>query len=112
MHTITKLRLIKAVHTLIWIGYSSLIFYMLYLSVTNTLTKVLWIGFVLVTIEGGVLWYFKFTCPLTIIARRYSDSQRANFDIFLPEWLARNTKRIYTSLMGVIVVITLFQLMK
>lgn len=112
MTAITKLRLIKILHTLIWIGYNCLIFYMLYLVVTDQLTLMLWIGYILVAIEAGVLWYFKFTCPLTIIARRYSNSERANFDIFLPEWLARHTKVIYTTIMGLIICMTILQLLK
>lgn len=112
MTTVTKLRLIKILHTLIWLGYNYLIFYMLYLVLTDQLTPMLWIGYILVAVEGCVLWYFKFTCPLTIIARRYSDSERPNFDIFLPEWLARYTKVIYTTIMGLIICITVLQLLK
>ena len=76
------------------------------------LGPMLWMGYLLVAIEGGILWYFEFTCPLTIIARRYSDSARANFDIFLPEWLARYTKLIYTTVVAVIICLTLFHLVK
>lgn len=52
------------------------------------------------------------TClPLTLVARKYSDSVRDNFDIYLPEWLARHTKVIYTSLVVLILLITLYQLL-
>jgi hypothetical protein len=34
--------------------------------------------------EGIVLLIFKMRCPLTVIAMRYSDSNKDNFDIFLP----------------------------
>jgi hypothetical protein len=44
-------------------------------------------------------------CPLTVIARKYSDSTKANFDIFLPNWLAKYNKLIYTSIFGVAVLI-------
>lgn len=39
-----------------------------------------------------------------MVARRYSDSQRANFDIYLPEWLARHNKTIYSVIMGAVLV--------
>ncbi|MBK9273621.1 MAG: hypothetical protein IPM49_03670 [Flavobacteriales bacterium] len=39
-----------------------------------------------------------------VVARRYSDSQRANFDIYLPEWLARHNKTIYSVIMGAVLV--------
>jgi hypothetical protein len=34
-------------------------------------------------------------CPLTDLAARYTDDRRDNFDIYLPEWLARHNKRIF-----------------
>jgi hypothetical protein len=36
-----------------------------------------------------VLWLNGWRCPLTDVAARYTDDRRANFDIYLPEWLAR-----------------------
>ena len=48
--------------------------------------------------EGLVLAIFKMSCPLTLVARKYSNSQAANFDIYLPEWLAKNNKVIFTTL--------------
>ena len=37
----------------------------------------------------------RWHCPLTPIAARYTDNRRANFDIYLPEWLARLNKQIF-----------------
>ena len=107
----TKLMLIKAIHTLVWIFFNIVIFYMLYAVLADKIDKWLWIGFGLVILEGLTLLLFKFFCPLTIIARRYSDSTRDNFDIYLPNWLARYTKLIYTSIVGVIIVILIYRLM-
>ena len=58
---------------------------------------------VLFLLEGIVLLSFKKMCPLTILARKYSESTRDNFDIYLPEWLARNNKLIYTTFFIIIV---------
>lgn len=107
----TKLMLIKAVHTLVWIFFNVVIFYMLYAVLADKIDKWLWICFGLVILEGLTLLLFKFFCPLTIIARRYSDSTRDNFDIYLPNWLARYTKLIYTSIVGVILLILIYRLM-
>jgi spore maturation protein SpmA len=52
--------------------------------------------------EGIVLISFKTMCPLTIIARKYSDSHKDNFDIFLPNWLAKYNKLIYTVIIIII----------
>lgn len=46
------------------------------------------------------------------MARKYSHSSKANFDIYLPNWLAKYTKLIYTSILVVIIIITIYQLLK
>ncbi len=107
----TKLILIKTIHTLVWIFFNVVIFYMLYAVLADKIDKWLWIGFGLVILEGLTLLLFKFFCPLTIMARRYSDSTMDNFDIYLPNWLARYTKLIYTSIVGVIILILIYRLM-
>ncbi len=53
----------------------------------------------LVGIEVHTLLVFGMSCPLTVLARRLSSSQRANFDIFLPEWLARYNKAICSAIL-------------
>jgi hypothetical protein len=50
---------------------------------------------VIVACEVGVLVLNGMRCPLTGVAARYTDDRRANFDIYLPEWLARNNKQIF-----------------
>lgn len=107
----TKLVVVKVIHTLIWIFFNVVIFYMLYAVVKNKIDGWLWIGYGLVFLEGLTLLLFKFFCPLTLIARQYSDSTKDNFDIYLPNWLARYTKVIYTSIMGIIIVITIYRLL-
>ena len=83
---------------------------MLYAVVTNRIDQWLWIGYGFFILEGIILLIFKFFCPLTLLARRYSDSGKANFDIYLPEWLAKNNKLIYLSLLFVIFLITIYRL--
>ena len=107
----TKLILIKIIHTLIWIFFNLVIFYMLYAVIADKIDKWLWIGYGLIILEGITLLVFKFFCPLTILARKYSDSTKDNFDIYLPNWLARYTKLIYTGIMGIILLITIYRLM-
>lgn len=112
MRNETKLVIIKVIHTIIWAFFNVVIFYMLYAAITNKLDKWLWIGYGLFVLEGIVLLAFRFFCPLTVWARKYSDSAKHNFDIYLPEWLARYNKLIYTSLLGIILAITIYQLLK
>ena len=111
MNSQSKLILIKLLHTLVWIFFNIVIFYMLYAVIVDKIDLWLWIGFGLVLLEGLTLLVFKFFCPLTIMARKYSDSTRDNFDIYIPNWLARYNKLIYTSIVGVILVITVIRLL-
>lgn len=105
-----KLLVIKIVHTLIWVFFNVVIFYLLYAVVTDQIDKWVWICLVLIVLEGLVLLVFKKMCPVTVVARRYSDSTRDNFDIFLPNWLARYNKEIYTTIVIISVLILLYRL--
>ena len=102
-----KLFAIKLVHTLIWLFFVIVIFYILYSGITDRITSLTWIAIGLVIVEGIVLLLCNMFCPLTIVARKYSNSKKDNFDIFLPNWLARHNKLIFTTiyLIGVLIVL-------
>jgi len=91
-----KLVLIKSIHTLIWVVMVCIIGYVVYSGLSGYITIYSWLAVAAVIVEGLVLWLFKGKCPLTVWARNYSDSQKDNFDIYLPEWLARYNKLIFT----------------
>ena len=93
-----KLLLIKLLHTAVWLFFVSMIGYVLYSGLANAVSGYTWIAIGMVIVEGLILLLFSLRCPLTILVRRYSDSDRANFDIFLPDWLARYNKRLFTFL--------------
>ncbi|MCE2612791.1 hypothetical protein LVD13_07390 [Flavobacteriaceae bacterium D16] len=98
MSKANKLLAIKLIHTIIWAIFVAVIFYVLYTGIMNTVTMYTWIGIGLIIGEGMILLIFKMSCPLTVLARNYSDSQKDNFDIFLPNWLAKHNKLIFTSI--------------
>ncbi len=104
-----KLIAIKIVHTIIWIFFNVVIFYMLYAVTLGEINFWLWIGYALIGLEIIVLLIFNFFCPLTIMARKYSDSSKNNFDIFLPEWLAKYNKQIYTIIIVIIIGLTIYR---
>ncbi|HOY13891.1 MAG TPA: hypothetical protein PLY70_12160 [Saprospiraceae bacterium] len=95
-----KLIAVKALHTLIWVFFNFVLGYIIYAIIQNKIDGYLWIAIGLIIVEALILFRFNYVCPLTIIARRYSDSQKDNFDIYLPNWLARNNKLIYTIIFG------------
>ncbi len=84
----------------------SVIVYVLYCGLADDVNPYTWIAIGLVVAEGMVLLVFGGRCPLTILARNYSDSDQDNFDIFLPNWLARYNKLIFTTVyvVGLVVV--------
>lgn len=90
--------IIKLVHTIIWVFYNIVVFYLLYAVIVNKIDVWVWICIGLVLLEALVLVFFKWFCPLTVIARKYSNSEKHNFDIYLPEWLAKYNKEIYTTI--------------
>lgn len=105
-----KLRIVKIIHTIIWVFFNVVIFYLLYAVITNKIDKWVWISIGLVVIEGIVLIVFKAICPVTLVARRYSNSEKHNFDIYLPNWLARYNKLIYTTIFIIAILILIYQL--
>ena len=106
-----KLNIIKLVHTIIWVFFNGVIFYLYYAIIKNKIDIWVWICIGLVLLEGIILLIFKRFCPITIIARKYSDSTKDNFDIFLPNWLAKYNKLIYTGLFMISLVILLIKMM-
>jgi hypothetical protein len=94
-----KLRFVKATHTLIWAIMVAAIFCILYAGLSGRITAVTYASVGLMVFEGLALLVGKGNCPLTPIARQYSGSAKANFDIYLPEWLARYNKVIFGALL-------------
>ena len=105
-----KLVLIKLLHTAIWVFYNIVIFYLLYSVLVDKINRWIWIGLALIFAEGLILVIFKRTCPITLVARKYSNSTHDNFDIFLPNWLAKYNKIIYSSIVVIIIVLLLYRL--
>lgn len=111
MTTNAKLTLIKIIHTAIWVFFNVVIFYLLYAVLTDVIDKWVWICLGAIAGEGLVLLIFKNICPVTLWARNYSTSKSDNFDIYLPNWLARYNKLIYSTIVTVIVVILTYRLL-
>jgi hypothetical protein len=101
----SRLTFIKLTHTLVWVFFNVVIFYLFYAVVAGKIDKWVWICLGLIAFEIVILLMFKMMCPLTVIARKYSDSTKDNFDIYLPNWLARHNKLIYSIIVGIILVI-------
>jgi len=105
----SKLITIKFLHTLVWIFFNMVLGYMLYAVWVNSIDSRIWICIGLIMGEGLVLLVFKNHCPLTVVARNYSDSSKENFDIYLPNWLAKYNKQIYTTIFVLIICLLIYR---
>jgi len=91
------LRLIKTVHTIVWAFFAGCILWLPLLAWQRDYNRaLLMIGIVLV--EVAILGASGLQCPLTRVAARCTHDRRANFDIYLPLWLARYNKVIFGTL--------------
>ncbi len=52
----------------------------------------------IILVECAVLVANRWRCPLTDLAERYTDQRTDNFDIYLPQLLARHNKTIFGTL--------------
>lgn len=98
MQNAQKLFLIKLVHTAIWAFFVATIGYVVYAGVTGDIGLPVWIAIGLVSLEGLVLLLNQGRCPLTSVGARYTEDRSDAFDIFLPNWLAKHNKLIFTTI--------------
>lgn len=88
---------IRLLHTIIWAFFAGCVVALPFLAWMGRLDWALVLsGFVLV--ECGVLAVNRGRCPLTGLAARYTDRRAANFDIYLPVFVARHNKLIFGTL--------------
>ena len=97
MKSKTALTFIKCMHTLIWAFFVACIIGAPIAAWRGNFALAgILVGFV--ALEALVLLINRWTCPLTDVAARYTEQREANFDIYLPQWLAKYNKAIFTPL--------------
>jgi hypothetical protein len=97
--TLGRLRAIKVAHTVIWAFFAGAI---IAIPVAACRRSFGWAAalIALTMVEVAVLVLNRMRCPLTGIAARFTEDRRANFDIYLPLWLARYNKPVFGSLLA------------
>jgi hypothetical protein len=95
--TAARLEGIKVLHTIIWAFFAGCIFAIPVLALINQYTYAAAL-IAVVFVEVIVILLNKGHCPLTPVAARYTSDRRDNFDIYLPQWLARNNISIFGAL--------------
>jgi hypothetical protein len=88
---------IKLLHSAIWAVLAGCI---LALPIPALLHRFDWaiILTVIILVECAVLVLNKGRCPLTSVAVGFTDDRADNFDIYLPNWVARHNKAIFGTL--------------
>jgi hypothetical protein len=102
------LRAIKLLHTAVWAAFAAAIV---------AIPIAAWLGawrltaflVALVAVECLVLAANRMQCPLTAVAARYTDDRAANFDIYLPLWLATYNKHVFGPLFVVGILVALYR---
>jgi hypothetical protein len=103
-----KLRLVKVTHTVVWAVFASCVLAIpVYVAQNRTDRALLLIG--VVSLEVLVLGVNSWRCPLTAVAARYTDDRRDNFDIYLPNWLARFNKPIFGAIFAAGILFTIIR---
>jgi len=90
----SALRSVRIVHTVIWAFFAACILAIPVASSLGHFDTAAWLA-AIVCGEVVVLLLNAWSCPLTSVAARYTADRRANFDIYLPEWLARHNKTLF-----------------
>ncbi len=92
------LRLLKTLHTLIWALMAGSNFLAFYFALIGRFDAWFWVPASLLALEILIIVLNRWRCPISKIAERYTQERQANFDIYLPEWLARYNIQIFAGL--------------
>lgn len=94
---VPMLTAIKLLHTVIWAILAGSI---VVLPIAGALRRFRWAAILtgLVLLECGVLAVNRGRCPLSDLAQQFTADRADNFDIYLPNWLARHNKGIFGGL--------------
>lgn len=92
-----KLRAVKVAHTIVWALFVACI---VGIPVAAWKRHFVWAWalIAIIVLEGIVLIANGWRCPMTDLAARYTHDRQDNFDIYLPLWLARHNKLIFTTI--------------
>ncbi len=91
------LQLIKVAHTVIWAFFVLAICAIWAFATRGNLVGAGW-AIAVVFVEVAILALNHGRCPLGRYVERYTRDRSANFDIYLPAWLAGRTKPIFGTL--------------
>lgn len=103
------LKLIKGVHTFVWVIMAASNFLAFYFAYIGRFDILFWVPCLLIVSEIFIILFNDWHCPITPIAEKYTDDRKSNFDIYLPEWLAKYNVKIFSVLIVVEILIVLIK---
>jgi len=95
-----RLVAIKLLHTGVWAVLAACILALPIVAFTGHFRWALLLSATVIC-ELGVLAANRGRCPLTDLAARFTENRAANFDIYLPNWLAEHNKAVFGIVFGV-----------
>jgi hypothetical protein len=106
------INLIKTIHTIIWIIMTTATCYIGYSVIRMNFEILFYISMFLIITETLILTLNSWKCPLTNIARQYSEEDAPNFDIYLPRIIAKYNKEIFSVILFLILILYIYNSMK
>lgn len=97
MPAAVALILVKLAHTVAWAFLAGCVCAVPYFAIKGRFRSAC-VATLIIFIEIAVLAANEMRCPLTDVAAHFTADRSANFDIYLPRWLAENNKRIFGGL--------------
>ena len=108
MNDNAKLKVVKAVHTAIYLVMASATVFILWAGIARYRGSWLTVALVLTGIEAVVFLGNGMKCPLTALAQKYGAVKGYAFDTFLPEKWTKYTFRFFGTLLAVGLALLLF----
>ncbi|MDQ7815572.1 MAG: hypothetical protein RDU14_00940 [Melioribacteraceae bacterium] len=99
---------IKTIHTIIWVIMALATFYIGYSVIVMKFDLLFYISLFLILSESIVILVNSWRCPLTNIARKYTEEESPNFDIYLPLTIAKYNKEIFSVILTLIFLIYIY----
>ncbi len=99
---------IKTLHTVIWIVMTMAVLYIGYSVFSMKFDTLFYISLFLIVGESLVIMINSWRCPLTNIAKRYTDENTPNFDIYLPRTVAKYNKEIFSTILFFILLVYIY----
>jgi len=77
----------------------------------DEISILLWFCFAFIIVESIILIINGWRCPITIKAEKYSQNNEAGFDIYLPKWVAKYNKSIFTGIFIIEIAFLIFRIL-